>query len=166
MQDEINLLDEEISINTSPKQIPIFLQVLCILTFVGAGITTLSTLFSIFTIGQLENSMKAMDDVFSNTDSGIDFGNSYRWTKISYVLSLIGAILCLTGALFMWRLKKIGFYIYIIGQILPLIGSFMTMNSMFKNSMFAGFGMIAMVFGMLFPVAFIIMYGLNLKHMK
>lgn len=165
MNEEINLLDEEITSNTGVSQMPVFLKVLCILTFVGAGITILSSLFSIFTMGQLEQSMKLMDDAFSDAQLGVDFGNSYRWTKISYFLNLFGSLMCLAGALFMWRLKKFGFYIYIVGQILPLIGSFMTINSMLKGVL-ASFGMIAMIFGMLFPIAFIIMYGLNLKHMK
>lgn len=165
MNKDVDLLDKEISDNTGPVQRPVFLTVLCILTFVGAGFAILTSLFSVFTMGQLEQGMRAMDETFSDSKIGVDFGNSYRWTKISYVLNLFGALLCLTGALFMFKLKKIGFYIYIVGQILPLFGSFMTMNSMLKG-VFASFGMIAMVFGMLFPIAFIIMYGLNLKHMK
>lgn len=166
MNNEINLLDEEIAENTIPKQRPVFLTVLCILTFCGAGFAIISSLFSILTFGQLENSMSEMNNAFSDTGMGVDFVNSYRWMKISYVLNLVGALLCLAGALFMWKLKKFGFYIYILGQVLPIIGSFMTMNSMFNNSIFANFGVIVMFIGMLFPLAFIIMYGLNLKHMK
>jgi hypothetical protein len=116
-------------------------------------------------MGQLETSMNEMNKVFDDTNLGMDFGNSYRWMKISYVLNLVGSLLCLAGALFMWKLKKIGFYIYIVGQVLPIIGSFMTMNSI-KLGAFAGFGIIASIIGMMFPIAFIIMYGLNLKHMK
>lgn len=66
----------------------------------------------------------------------------------------------------MWRLKKIGYYIYIPGQILPLIGSFMTMNSFAGGTLFAGFGMVAIGISFIFQLAFIIMYGVNLKYMK
>mgnify|MGYP000114622922 CR=1 FL=1 len=54
--------------------------------------------------------MNEMNKVFDDTNLGMDFGNSYRWMKISYVLNLVGSLLCLAGALFMWKLKKIGFY--------------------------------------------------------
>jgi hypothetical protein len=165
MNKEIDLLDKEIIDTEAPKQRPVFVTVLCILTFCGAGITIFSSLFSILTMGQLETSMNEMNKVFDDTNLGMDFGNSYRWMKISYVLNLVGSLLCLAGALFMWKLKKIGFYIYIVGQVLPIIGSFMTMNSI-KLGAFAGFGIIASIIGMMFPIAFIIMYGLNLKHMK
>lgn len=165
MNEEINLLDEEINNDAGTKTIPVFLKVLCILTFVGAGIGILSSLGSIFTMGKLEENMRVMDETFSNSDIGVDFGNSYRWTKISYILNLIGSLLCLTGALIMWRLRKYGYYIYIFGQVLPLIASFMLMNSMFSGA-FGGLTIIMTFFGMIFPIAFIIMYGLNLKHMR
>jgi len=165
MNKEIDLLDKEIIDNASPKQRPVFITVLCILTFSGAGLTIITSLFSIFTMGQLETTMNDMNDVFRNGDIRMDFGNSYRWMKISYVLNLAGALLCLAGALFMWKLKKLGFYIYLVGQILPIIVSFMTMSSI-KMGPFASFGIIASFIGMLFPIAFVIMYGLNLKHMK
>lgn len=165
MDNEINFLDLEISENTGPKQRPVFITVLCILTFVGAGLAIISSLFSMLTMGFVENTIKGMDDAFNQSDVGMDFGNSYRWMKISYILNLVGSLLCLAGALFMWRLKKVGFYIYLIGQIIPLVGSFMTMNSSL-NGIMANFGMIVMIIGMMFPIAFVIMYGLNLKHMK
>lgn len=163
MKNDINLLDEEITANTPPAQRPVFLTVLCILTFVGAGLAIISALFSVLTMGQIESSFGQMNEALSEVD--MDFSNSYRWVKISYVLNLCGGLLCLAGALFMWKLKKIGFFIYILGQLLPLFGSFMTMNSI-NLGVFAGFGIVMTVIGMLFPIAFIIMYGLNLKHMK
>lgn len=165
MKEEIDLLDKEIVETGSPKDRPVFITVLCILTFCGAGIAIFSSLFSILTVGQLESTMNEMNDVFNDTNIGMDFGNSYRWMKISYFLNLIGSLLCLVGALFMWKLNKLGFYIYIVGQILPMIGSYMTINSV-SMGVFAGLGVIVTIIGMMFPIAFIIMYGLNLKHMK
>jgi len=60
----------------------------------------------------------------------------------------------------MWKLKKTGFYIYVIGEIAPVILPFV---------LFGGFGVLgtmALVMGLIFPIAFIIMYALNLKHMS
>lgn len=165
MSKEIDTLDKEIREDLGPSQKPVFVTVLCILTFVGVGLTISTTLFSVFTMSFLEQGMNTMSDALSDSEAGLDFANSFRWTKFYYVLSIIGALLCLVGALFMWKLKRFGFYIYILGQLLPIFGSFMTMSSMYKGT-FVGFGMVSTVLGMLFPIAFIIMYGLNLKHMK
>jgi len=165
MNTEIDLLDKEINEVTDVKERPSFITVLCILTFCGAGLAIVTSLFSMLMMGQLESTMQNMNDSFGSTDSNLDLGNSYRWMKLSYIFSLAGSILCLIGALFMWRLKKNGFFIYVAGQVLPMISSFMTMNSTNMGA-FSGFEMTVTIIGMMFPVAFIIMYGLNLKHMK
>lgn len=143
---------------------PVFLLVLCILTFVGAGLGLLGAIFSVFTMSQTEEVYSQMNSF--GTDIGIDFRESYKWTKIANYANLVGNALCLTGALFMFQLKKIGFYVYIPGQMLPLIGAYLAMNSMFTGGLFAGIGMVSMVFNTMIAIAFIVMYGLNLKHMK
>lgn len=165
MKKEIDLLDKEISENVQPKQRPVFLTVLCILTFSGTGLIIIVSLFSIVVMGQLESVMEDFNETYIELDSKTDLGNSYRWTKISYILNIVGSLLCLVGALIMWKLRKYGYYIYIVGQVLPLIGTFMVMNSMFSGN-FGEFTIFSSIFSMIFPVVFIIMYGLNLKHMK
>ena len=92
-------------------------------------------------------------------------GNSYRWTKIIYLLSIGGSVLCLIGALFMWKLRKIGYFIYIIGQLIPLTGTILSTGSTL-NGMFTNFGFFSILVSMIFPVGFIIMYGLHLKYLK
>lgn len=168
MKDELDLdtlLDDEQPQGFSGKR-PVFLQVLCILTFIGAGLGILGAVINIFTIGQMEETMTSMNDIMGDFDDS--FSNMYRWQKISYVLNLVGSLMCLAGALIMWRLRKYGYYIYVFGQVLPLVGAFMTFNSLtgIGSGLFGGFGVIMMVFTAVFPIAFIIMYGLNLKHMR
>ena len=143
---------------------PVFLLVLCILTFVGAGLGLLGAVFSVFTMSQTEQLYSQMNTI--GTDIGIDFSESYKWTKISNYTNLLGNALCLAGALFMFKLKKLGFYIYIPGQILPIIGAYLAMNSMFTGGLFAGIGIVSVVISAMIAIAFIVMYGLNLKHMK
>ena len=153
---------------------PAFITVLCILTFVGTGLGLMSALWSFFTIGQTQRLYETFDGLGNMSDSG-GMGEFYRWTKITIYLNLLGNILCLVAAILMWNLKKIGYFLYIPGQVIPLIGSFMVfsaMSNMASNAIgstggiFASFGMIGFIFGALFPIAFIIMYGVNLKHMK
>ncbi len=161
---DIELLDSQ-KTEASGKR-PSFLTVLCILTFVGAGFGIIGGLFGILTMGTMERTMTAANSLTQGSPIGIDFENAYRWMKIAQVLNLVGSALCLAGALFMWNVRKLGFYIYVPGQVLPIIGSFMTMNSVFGGSILGNFGIAMTVFSMIFPIAFIIMYGLNLKHMR
>lgn len=156
--ENLDLLDDPIQAETKR---PVFLTVLCILTFVGSGFGIIAALMGMLAFGTLENSTAELNDL----GGPVDFGNAYRWMKVSYLLSLLGSLLCLVGALFMWRLKKLGYFIYVPGQILPLIGSFLTVNSMFGGGILAGLGVITVVVSAVFPLAFIIMYGLNLKYM-
>ena len=161
--DDLDLLLDSDKPAFSGKR-PMFLQVLCILTFVGAGLGIAQSLFTIFIVGAFDNAMNTLADL----DSGPfvdEFQNSYRWTKISYILNLVGSLLCLAGALIMWRLRKYGYFIYVLGQLLPLIGSFMVMNA-FSTGFLGGLGFIGLALGAIFPIGFIIMYGLNLKHMR
>jgi hypothetical protein len=165
-----DLLTDDILDNNpqQEKQRPVFLLVLCILSFIGAGLGLLGALMNVFTMGQAEEAFTQMNNLVGDSSSsfGVNFEDSYKWTKISNYLNLVGNALCLAGALFMFKLRKLGFYIYVPGQILPIVGSFLAVNSLLGGGMFAGLGMIAIVFGSLFSLAFIIMYGLNLKHMN
>ena len=62
--------------------------------------------------------------------------------------------------------KKVGYFIYIAGQLGPIILSFMTVDILTGGGFLGNIGMMAVVIGSLFPIAFIIMYGLNFKHLK
>jgi hypothetical protein len=58
----------------------------------------------------------------------------------------------------MWGLKKMGFYLYLIAQILMLIIPFIFLPTLVAM---AGF-----IVGIIFTAAFIIMYAVNLKHLS
>jgi hypothetical protein len=146
---------------------PVFLQVLCILTFVGAGLGILSGFIGILMMGTMEVMVEGMATVAQDMPGDVEneFLDSYRWMKIAQVGSLVGNVLCLVGALVMWRMNKIGYFVYILGQALPIAGAFLTMNNI-AGGIFSGFGFAGVVLMSLIPIAFIIMYGLNYKYMK
>ena len=86
---------------------------------------------------------------------------------ITGVIGLLAALICLYGVIQMWKLKKKGFYFYLVGEITPIIVSFATIGLAGLFS-FAG-GIIAIITALMvtiFPVIFIILYGLNLKHLE
>ena len=81
---------------------------------------------------------------------------------IAYLIpSLIGVALCFFGALQMRKLKKQGFYTYVIGQILPIVGSAIVLgfSNQFSNTS-------SYIFGLAVPILFIFLYSRNLKYLS
>lgn len=164
----------DLEVGETEKKLPPFLKVLCILTFVGAGFGILGAIYAMFmqefTLRMLENS----NGVYQNNPFLAAFDNSAyisalkKWGQISNLLALLGSALCLFGALMMWKLKKNGFFLYVGGQILPFIGMYGLMGGLMPNSSgpLAGFAVIGQVVAIIFPLGFIIMYGVNYKHLK
>jgi hypothetical protein len=151
--------------------LPVFLKVLCILTFVGAGYGVLTGLFGMITFQstgeELEQTRELMagNPMVGDMTEFLELNQKYGF--IVQVLAFVGNLMCLFGALLMWKLKKIGFFLYIPGQILPLIGTFGLMGGLSSaSSFFAGLAVVISVLVAIFPAAFIIMYGLNYKHLK
>jgi hypothetical protein len=164
--------DDVLDYENRPAGLPVFLKVLCILTFVGAGLYTLVYLFNMInfenSIKQLEMSQKILSKDSPFGDMGGLVEATKEWGMLSYGLGLAGCLLCLAGALMMWKLKKIGFYIYVLGQIIPFIGSFLLMSAAGnQSSAFMGaVSTVSVVIAIIFSLAFIVMYAFNLKHLK
>jgi hypothetical protein len=131
---------------------PLFLSVLCILTFISTGFSIIGSLIitpnadAMIEIAKSTPQYNAelYDDVFRIWKAGWPF----------YLIVLIFNLLSLTGAVFMWNLKKIGFHFYTIANIilsyLPVVWFDMPMN----------------IAGLFFPAVFIGMYALHLRFMK
>ena len=64
------------------------------------------------------------------------------------MLTIVG----LFGVIKMWKLQKVGFMLYTGASVV----------SMIMGIVYSGFG----VMGVIFPILFIVLYGLNLKHLK
>ena len=74
------------------------------------------------------------------------------------VVSLVLSVISLPGAILMFQLRRLGFYLYTAAQILAL----------FVLPYFAGFSMyvgMVMFFSGLISLLFIILYAVNLKYM-
>ncbi len=145
--------------------LPAFLNVLTILTFIGSGLALLSVIYSFLTLDQqLENTRDAMRLLNDMPQNG--FGRSMLESSLAILehapllntISIIVTICCIVGAILMRKLKKNGYYLYLIASILGII----------VPLIFVGFGIIgfAIIIGNIFTLAFIIMYSVNLKHLK
>ena len=153
---------------------PTFLTVLCILSFIGGAWALISGTMNLVTPpmdGAIEEMRMKMDDANAEMEeaspalSGLMDGAMDMAAKAAANARQIGisniviALLSLFGVWQMWNLKKSGFYLYVLATIaglaVPLI--FIGTNWM----AIASVGM-----GGLVGVVFIVLYGMNLKHMS
>lgn len=117
---------------------PTFLTVLCILTWIGSG------------WGAIGNFV---------TDGG-------RYNPMWYNLFILACNLGTAyGAYLMWNLKKQGLYIYTACEAAVVIMMFVLIYAILPSGVANLFGAIFFI-AALFPIAFIIMYWANAKHLK
>jgi len=103
------------------KTRPAFLTVLCICSFVGIGLVIFSAIINLvanpaaISLHILQNSNTHFGNMIENPDEYLSA------TFINNIVSGISALVCLVGVLMMWSLKKAGFFIYSIAEIVPPI---------------------------------------------
>jgi hypothetical protein len=111
-------MEEQLLPDTESKEKrPSLLTVLCILTFIGSGLNVFSNLV-VFLF--YDASMKLTEEIVKSFKiAGMD---PFLNAKPVYfaVTALINA-LALAGAIRMWQLRKLGFHIYTVAQILVII---------------------------------------------
>ena len=163
---DLNQPAREEHILEEPRKLPDMINVLTILTFIGSGLGLISAFWS---FARARASYEALSS--ANLDqlpdwvkrmSGGDPLDAARRALDNRVpiliLALVGCGLCIYGAMEMRKLKKTGFTIYLIGEILPIIASVI----FFGN---AAMG-IAAILGYCFYIIFIVLYATQLKHLK
>ncbi len=148
-----------------PKKRPVFITVLCILTWVGSGIALIQSL-----VGLASNPTAELEEFKNTPGADVVFEQGFLddfifWSNISNWVAILVSIMCIVGAILMFQLKKNGFYLYVAGCVISAVVSFMAISYLMPKE-FAWIGQIAVVFSVLISVAFIIMYAVNLKHMK
>jgi hypothetical protein len=154
---EENLIMEEQN-NEFPKR-PQFLTVLCILSYIWSGIVILSLFFclifsglifsSLQTIASGENGMPQLNSIqIEGIDTLLKLGKAKFVAIIAF--AIIAYMTSLLGVFKMWRLQKWGFYIY--ASINGLGLTYDIINGSFFMSIIS--------------LSFIVMYFMNLKHMK
>jgi hypothetical protein len=152
-----------------PKKIPEMLNVLTILTFVGCGVFALSSLWG---FANAQKSYDTMLEMQGKLDQMPAFARKFAGPEMLEVahksvenripvllLALVGYALCTYGAIQMRQLKKVGFTIYTIGELLPIPTSMFLLGTAFFNG-------IGVILGCLVYVVFIVLYATQLKHLK
>jgi len=156
-------------------QRPLFLKVLCILTFIGSGYGIINSVITYFNADKISNMVieakgkinkdqkeaknpdsKNMAGKIMNNMSLMSTPENLRRASIGTVAT---SILCLLGAILMWNLRRTGFYFYTLGTIISIILPFYMFGSNFVTNLSGGFlGFIGTLF--------VIFYAMNLKSMK
>jgi len=163
MTDTNDLLNYE---NSNEPKISSTLNVLTILSFIGCGIMLL---VSVFTPMIMNFSKKMMHDSLNSgqlSDKQIaDIQKAMPGIEVMsqnmvplMIVGIIGVVLCFIGALWMRRLKKDGFWIYIAGQIVPIIGGVILLGKyQFPDA--------KSYVWLLIPIVFIILYAGQRKYL-
>ena len=124
----------------------------------GAGDSLSSGLDSLSNMEGMEN-IEGVDNAMNNLNEAVDLANKLAANATTLgIVSIVAALVCLLGIIWMWQLKKKGFYVYVIGEIAAPIVTILLVGF--------GLGGIMATMAMIFPIIFIILWGLNLKHMS
>ena len=149
------------------KKLPTGLNVLTILTLIWCAYELYSG------VNNFISGKKALEEIEKNQEK---LENAPAWAKKFagpevqemmtkavenkvplLIISLVAVGLCVFGALQMRKLKKEGYYLWLVGEILPWIGSAIFIP-IFYNTVFAYF--------MVFPILFIFLYTVQRKHLS
>ncbi len=153
--------------NAKPK-LPQGLNVLTILTFIGCAIFGLLTLLMPmiykFMLGLMDKAASAGDELSAKEVAEMEKGRAVielgQQNMVPLIaIGMIGIILCFVGALWMRKLKKDGYWMYVAGQVIPIAGSFFIMGT----KQYTGVGSVLMA--IVFPLLFVILYTMQRKHL-
>ena len=175
MENQNQYLDDELL----PQVRSTFLTVLCVLTFAGSalgifrGMTAIAGASKVVTETRksmnTERQREDRERLSKKNDGGSKFAlrmmdsveqMSEAKIKQSGIASILANLLTLAGAIFMWRLNRTGFYIYVAGVVLDIAAPFVIYGSgsfiAIAGGVFTGF----------VGLVFIVLYAFNLRDMK
>lgn len=147
-----------------------FLLVLCILSWIYMGSSIISTTISYFNgTAELEKQLSKTSNAFDQeTGVGVLDNMMGAAEEIMYKTienfneiqlgTLVGLLIGIMAVYLMFQLKKIGFALYVLySMIIPAISLYFIGTSMIM--------LLGLAFNSIVSIAFIIMYGVNLKRM-
>ena len=158
-----DLIEEENS------EMPKAINILTILTFIGCAINLL-LIFLMKWLGSMvikvANDPVAMEQMTDARRAKIlqskTMFDLYHQNMIPLlIVTLAGVALCIWGAVKMRHLKKDGFYIYLLGEIAPIIASAVIIGFSVQYNSVTSY-----IAGLLIPILFIVLYSQQLKRMK
>ncbi len=149
-------------------KMPSGLNVLTILTFIGCAIFGLFTLFTPmlmkFSKGTIEKALTSGQELTAKQMEDMRKGlASIELTQSNLiplmVIGIVGISLCLIGAIWMRKYKKDGYWMYVAGELAPVIGSFLIMGTAQYTSIWS------VLFGVGVPIVFVLLYTMQRKYL-
>jgi len=149
------------------QALPRRLNVLTILTFIGCAIGAVFSMATPwlmkFSLNMINKAAETGTDLTPKQIADMEISKKViELTQSNMVplisIGILGIILCFIGAFMMRKLKKDGFWIYVGGQVLPIIGSL----ALLGMAQFTGATSYIMF---LIPVVFIILYSMQRKYL-
>ena len=165
---DINSTPEVLNFAEGEKPVlPSGLNILTILTFIGCALGFIGSIYSFATANTSYKKLLDAQDKIADAPpmlrkmmgpEMLEMSRKSMENKIPILLlSLVGVALCLYGAIEMRKLKKQGYILWLVGEILPIISGLIFLGA----GMFSGFSLIIL----LFPVLFIILYTVQKKYL-
>jgi hypothetical protein len=172
---ETNYQTNDVLHNQIPERIPGVLNVITILTMIWCVLSAFIITYQSLTLkpyaemhAQLEEqrdkvsgggfAAKALDtaiEAIERNPSMIDKAYQYRYMTLG--INLIAIVLCFIGALRMRRLRRSGYPLYVIGELLPIVASLVLLG--LNASGWQAWS------GLFFPILFIILYTTQRKYL-
>jgi hypothetical protein len=154
---------------------PTFLTVICIISFVGLGLSVLNNFFTLilssagaWLYSMVQDGLEMALQQASAQDPNAAVFLQHIFDAILRLIEvlplfaglvLLCAAIALTGVFFMWNLRKLGFYLYLAAKIVLV----------FLPILLIGYNLLSVIislFTFIGAALFVIMYGMNLKAMK
>ncbi|MFL5763485.1 MAG: hypothetical protein ACJ77K_06030 [Bacteroidia bacterium] len=143
--------NDQMNTEEAPKR-PVFLTVLCVLTFIASGLAAIFSLamplMKDWFIAMMQSNPNMDEKQYNDAMKAFDAGPAY------FLLSFVLAAGSVVGAAFMWKLKRNGFHIYAFSNLallfLPTLMLDMPMN----------------MISVILTVLFIGLYTVNWKVLK
>ncbi|HOS16303.1 MAG TPA: hypothetical protein PKX15_04725 [Bacteroidales bacterium] len=136
---------------------PTFLTVLCVLTFIGSGFSFLSQIISFALYSKIPDLFYQMSNIMGGEIGELYIKTAELFVNMPRYYFLILAavyVISIIGAFLMLLLRKIGFHLYTISQILYLGLPLLIIHSPFN------------VPNLLLSMIFVLFYARYLKLMK
>lgn len=135
------------------------LSVLCVLTFIGSGISAISYLWIGLTLDSVRQMVfeSGLYDAYFNAipSARASLETTFALPRYYFILSGVFYICSVVGAALMWKLRRPGFHVYTISQCALIIFGMLMIPS-------AGipWG------GIMWTAIFVVLYAMQLKSMN
>ena len=148
--------------------LPSGINTLTILTFIGSGLSLIFVMLTPFVnkffLGFMDKARTSGAELTAKQIEDIEKGKAVMELTQSNMIpimaiGLVSIALCVVGAIWMRKLKKDGLWIYIGGELLPVIGNFILLGT----DQFTG--VLSVLMAVALPLIFIILYTRQMKFL-